>query len=329
MPSSPHGHYSSPAHSTFRNVSPGSDYIDRPEESRSDYIDPDTPATYRNARDRSSYDDRYDGGFSRSRSPVCYTKPHERDSRSDIDYAPPRPEKSNYQIVKEGWGTKYDFMRSHSLKPGEHNAYEEANKLLDKYRESDAQSAADGYRKRAGSVESDISYHHRRGSGYEDQEYDERGSDIASYHQSGRLSRASTAAGSGYASPYAGRRGSDYASVPTYSPSRSMRSGSERSLRSRSERDDNGIAEGSDYMSSADGRSDVCPVPGSDGYVSDDNGVAEGSDYVSSDDARSDVCSIPGLEDGGDDGDYMSDDQEDCIGKDVTTTTTMQTTTSS
>jgi hypothetical protein len=328
IPPLAHDRYSPPEHSTFGYAS-GSDYIDQPEESKSDYIDPDTPASYRRTRDRSSYDDRYDGGFSRSRSPVYYTRPPERDSRSDIDYAPPRTENSNYQIVKAGWGIGHDFMRSLGLKPGEHNAYEKASELLDKYRELDARSAADEYRARAGSVESDIAYR-RRGSGYEDRELDERGSDIASYHngaQSGRLSCASTAAESEYSSPYAARRGSDYASVPAsnqrYSPSRSIRSGSERSLQSRSKRelsDDNGIAEGSDYMSSADGRSDICPVPGSEGYVSDHNGVAERSDYVSSQDGRSDVCSKTGSDggsdNGGDDGDYMSDDREDCIGED-------------
>jgi hypothetical protein len=422
MPPSRQDHSPPPERSTFRYSSPGSDYIDRPEDSRSDYIDAGTPASCRYGTSRAVYDDRYDGGFSRSRSPATSDMSRHRDNRSDIDYSPPREEKSNYQLLKEGgWGTKRDFMRSHGLKTWKPDDYQKANEMLDKYREVDAQreyASANEYRKRAGSVEGDRSYrrrgsdyeerefeerafgkragsvesdivYHRHGSDYEDREFDERASDIASYHsgaRSGRLSRASTAAGSGVASPHLGRRGSDYAKVPAsshghspsrsicsgserslrdyatifasdreHSPSRIIRSGSERSLRSRSatnlsdyatvpvsnrERsrsrsvrhgseqslrsrsathssDDNGIAEGSDYMSSDDAQSDICRKPGSHGYASDDNRVAEGSDYVSSDDGMSDVCSNPGSDGGsggsGDEDDYMSDDREDCI----------------
>jgi hypothetical protein len=326
----------SPEHYTYRSCSPSSDYIDRPEESRSDYICPDTPASVRHASNRQGYDDKYDGGFSRARSPVPYTRPRKVDNRSDIDYSSAPAEKSDYQLMKEGgWDNKHDFMRSHGSKTWEDEDHQVASRIFDKYRDIHAQNeyaSADEYRKRAGSMESDIAYR-RDGSGYHDEELDDRASGVAAYHSdagSDRLSRASTSAESGVASQQTGWRGSDYASVPASGyrdtlPRRSSNSSDYAPIRERSPQphshiassDDNGIAEGSDYMSSDDDQSDVCQKPGSDRYVSDDNGMAEGSDYVSSDDARSDVCSKPGSDGGsdksGDGGDYMSDDREDCI----------------
>jgi hypothetical protein len=329
---SPADHYRPSERDTHRNRSPGSDYIVQSDGDQDDYICSDTPASFRHA---SGNDDRYDGGFSR-RSPIYYPSTKEVDSRSDVDYSPDPAAKSNYQYLKEGgWEHKHEFMRSHGLKTWEHDDYQEANEILDKYRELDAESdyaSADEYRKRAGSAECDMA-HGRRGSDYEDREIDERASDIASYYsdaQSGRLSRTSTAAESGFASPHAARRSSDYAPVPTsgYGDALPRRSSncsdyapvSGRSMPLHSDTgssDDNGIAEGSDYMSSDDAQSDICRKPGSDGSASDDNGVAEGSDYASSDDSRSDVCSNPssngGSDKSGDEGDYMSDDREDCM----------------
>jgi len=68
--------------------------------------------------------------------------------------------------------------------------------------------------------------------------------------------------------------------------------------RYRSDSDDNGVAEGSDYLPS-DSEDDERISGGG-------NGVAEGSDYASSDDGRSDVCEkdtwgarVAGVERGG------------------------------
>jgi len=68
--------------------------------------------------------------------------------------------------------------------------------------------------------------------------------------------------------------------------------------RYRSDSDDNGVAEGSDYLPS-DSEDD-------ERISGDGNGVAEGSDYASSDDGRSDVCEkdtwgarVAGVERGG------------------------------
>jgi hypothetical protein len=77
--------------------------------------------------------------------------------------------------------------------------------------------------------------------------------------------------------------------------------------RLRHSSDDNGIAEGSDYMSSDDDRSDIA--------YGDDNGIAEGSDYLSSDGGRSDIAFNVGSDGSGDDGDYMSSDQEEATEK--------------
>jgi hypothetical protein len=333
--SSPPHRRPSPEHCTYRSYSPGSDYIDRPEESRSDYICPDTPASVRHASNRQAYDDKYDGGFSRIRSPVHYTRSREVDNRSDIDCSSFPSQKSGYQLGKEGgWDNKHDFMRSHGLKIWEDENPQVVSRIIHKYRDIDTQNeyaSADGYRKRSGSMESDLAYR-CDGSGYHGEDLDERASDIASYHSdagSDRLSRASTAAESGVASQQTGWRSSDYASVPASGhgytlPRQSSDSSDYAPIRERSSQphsytassDDNGVAEGSDYMSSDDEQSDICRKPGSDGYVSD-NGIGEGSDYVSSDDARSDVCSNPGSDGGSDkgedEGDYMSDDREDCI----------------
>jgi hypothetical protein len=60
-------------------------------------------------------------------------------------------------------------------------------------------------------------------------------------------------------------------------------------------------------MSSDDDRSDI--------VYGDDNGVAEGSDYLSSDDGRSDIAFNVGSDGSGDDGDYMSSDQEEGMEK--------------
>jgi hypothetical protein len=48
----------------------------------------------------------------------------------------------------------------------------------------------------------------------------------------------------------------------------------------------------------------------SDRAYSDDNGVAEGSDYLSSDDGRSGVALNVGSDGSVDGGDYMSDDDD-------------------
>jgi len=149
-------------------------------------------------------------------------------------------------------------------------------------------------------------------------------------------SRASPRQGSAYASLDEGSiQGSDYDSLPASrrhspSPTRSMTSTGTSSHadnhRNRTyDSDDNGIAEGSDYLPSD---SDVDPE-GEHGPLSDDddgNGVAEGSDYLPSDDGRRSVrgkgvCSRAGSDarsdddDGYDDGDYMSSDGEDRIGE--------------
>ena len=145
------------------------------------------------------------------------------------------------------------------------------------------------------------------------------------------------------ASPYASFdeqsiQGSDYDSLPMsrrHSPARSVGSVSTSSGYQCNHRanaraydsDDNGIAEGSDYLPSDSDDGNI--GGGRHGPLSDDgNGVAEGSDYLPSDDGRrrkqggssrgSGVCSRAvsdvGSDDGYDDGDYMSSDGEDSIG---------------
>ncbi|RMZ66097.1 hypothetical protein GMOD_00005166 [Pyrenophora seminiperda CCB06] len=138
-------------------------------------------------------------------------------------------------------------------------------------------------------------------------------------------------------------QGSDYASFPIsrpHSPTRSIASASTSShARNRRRRigayesDDNGIAEGSDYLPSdsddGDGRINGDGDGGAHTHfsVDDGNGVAEGSDYLPSDDddagrrsgRGSRHCSRPasdvGSEDEYDDeGDYMSSDGEDRTG---------------
>ncbi|KAI8934310.1 hypothetical protein NX059_009049 [Plenodomus lindquistii] len=55
-------------------------------------------------------------------------------------------DKSNYRIVKDGWGDKHTFMRSHGLKPGDPDDYQEATDLLDRYRDLDSQHARDNHK---------------------------------------------------------------------------------------------------------------------------------------------------------------------------------------
>lgn len=62
-----------------------------------------------------------------------YIPPITRDDHYDKPLCRDRSDRDIYK----SWGTKHDFMRSHGLKPGDLDAYEEASKLLDQYRELD------------------------------------------------------------------------------------------------------------------------------------------------------------------------------------------------
>ncbi|KAF1940185.1 hypothetical protein EJ02DRAFT_238224 [Clathrospora elynae] len=291
-PRSQPNHYSSPSYSDYRDRSLGSDYIVEPVESRSDYIAPYSTNSNRHSR----YDDRYTAS-SRSRSPDCSASSRNMGARSVAQ----DEGKSNYQILKDGnWDNKHDFMRGHGLKTWEDDDYQEANQILDKYREVDAQSACASngeYHERSRdfeSLSSDPGYH-RSSSRYEDEE---KASDIESCRSgthSNRESCAPSSARSGFASVSPVRCGSEYEDVPATHDeevaSESTRSGTD--------------------CESVDGHS---IVDGSDIESSDDNGIAEGSDYVSSDEGQNDAGSGECASDGENDrDDCIDDDQEDCI----------------
>ncbi|KAF2849018.1 hypothetical protein T440DRAFT_509101 [Plenodomus tracheiphilus IPT5] len=58
-------------------------------------------------------------------------------------YDPVFEEESNYRIAKDGRSDHHKFKRSHGLKPGDPDDYQEANELLHQYRDLDAQYARD------------------------------------------------------------------------------------------------------------------------------------------------------------------------------------------
>lgn len=52
------------------------------------------------------------------------------------------PYKSDYKIVKDGWGDRKNFMENHGLRLHNSDDYDTAHQILDGYRRIDAQSAS-------------------------------------------------------------------------------------------------------------------------------------------------------------------------------------------
>jgi hypothetical protein len=167
----------------------------------------------------------------------------------------PRASKSTHQILKDSnFSSKVDFMRSHGLKEWEHDDFQEANRILDGYRDIDAE----GYG-------SDVGASERRGS-YSDASVDGHRARTPSDYG---VSDVESDASEGVA---VGRRGST-ASVGVRSSS-SVEEGGRRGDSSSASDSDSGDEEGSDGSDVAsfvggDGPGSDVEVEGDDAYMSD------------------------------------------------------------
>ncbi|KAF1849672.1 uncharacterized protein K460DRAFT_349839 [Cucurbitaria berberidis CBS 394.84] len=321
-------------------VASNSDYIARPVESTSDYISPRSPRSSLYASGSSSRSTHH--GRSAQYSPSRCSSTHYATSRSTYSHASqdsilPHAETWNdTQLIKQGgWESRLEFMRSHGLKDYEHDAFQEASHILDKYRALDAQNYNnDGYNDRTGSA-SDVESYHRNGSSYasshnnydsdsndsdSDSDNDngkdayDKGSDICSYRSTTPSDLASRASSSIARSDVSATRyaASDYddeigaASEDEKIPSDDSRSAGSGYASSSA----GAVGQGSDYFSCDDDDDDEIGQEG--GGQDDDEGAGAPSDVASDVGGPGDDGSDAGYED-----DYMDNggyDDYDAIG---------------
>ncbi|KAF1975940.1 hypothetical protein BU23DRAFT_597292 [Bimuria novae-zelandiae CBS 107.79] len=174
------------------------DYNDRHSNYRSsDYIR--EPSTSRFENSRTDY-------ISRTSESRRYQPPSPEPIRYAAEFPAYRStghtsswDKSDYQIIKDGWGDKKNFMESHGLSIYEHDDFEEARQILDGYRRIDAHAAGEQV------YESDdhSSRHEHYGRYRErDEHYHEYDSDlIGSYADDDRIATGGEGFGSDHREP--------------------------------------------------------------------------------------------------------------------------------
>ncbi|KAF1922026.1 hypothetical protein BDU57DRAFT_69394 [Ampelomyces quisqualis] len=124
------------SYGSYDSCDPASDYIVPPDDSRNDYILPDSriapePTHVRQFKTRNA-DAELD------------EIPHDPSpsARGRSAYALPHEDKSNCGLVKDGgFNRKHDFMRSHGMTSWDVDAYDRTDHIFDGFRRTDAQSA--------------------------------------------------------------------------------------------------------------------------------------------------------------------------------------------
>lgn len=153
--------------SSDRPLSSRYDYISRPAQSESDRISPIPRkylASWDSRKPQQLYHDRqasYPNGVAQSQT--TSTQPGSR------GFSVPYEDASNYELVKSGWDSKHDFMHSYGLKPRELDGYDDANAILDGFRDVDRQAA-----ERTEHTSRSQNVNNRTGNYYEHDDYTRR-----------------------------------------------------------------------------------------------------------------------------------------------------------